>query len=198
MWEIFLLQISLGSSYINCAWQVETISMPKMFKKIVYKIRIGETYAGIFFILMHESGILFPKLFWPTLTIFGGITRTIYSNSEGSVQFLKQNAFLTCSWRFLRFNILFKPTGKFRICHFYKLSNYCPVSNIKILFLILAGWILVDWILVLVNFQVRKCFAFLGTFKLLFTIVFPSIFTKQEIKKVSVLLLDPILFKAEN
>ena len=30
------------------------------------------------------------------------ITRTIYSNSESSVQFLKQNAFLTCSWRFLK------------------------------------------------------------------------------------------------
>ena len=26
------------------------------------------------------------------------ITKTIYSNSERSVQFLKQNAFLTCSW----------------------------------------------------------------------------------------------------
>ena len=34
------------------------------------------------------------------------ITRTIYSNSESSVQFLKQNAFLTCSWRFLRDNTL--------------------------------------------------------------------------------------------
>jgi hypothetical protein len=65
------------------------------------------------------------------VTILGGITRTIYSNSKGSVQFLKQNALLTCFWRFLRFNILFKPTGRFRICQFYRLSNYCPVSNIK-------------------------------------------------------------------
>ena len=30
----------------------------------------------------------------------------IYSNSEISVQFLKQNAFLTCSWKFLRSNTL--------------------------------------------------------------------------------------------
>ena len=28
--------------------------------------------------------------------------RNIYSNSESSVQFLKQNAFLTCSWKFFR------------------------------------------------------------------------------------------------
>ena len=30
------------------------------------------------------------------------ITRTIYSNREKLVQFVKQNGFLTCSWRFLR------------------------------------------------------------------------------------------------
>ena len=34
------------------------------------------------------------------------ITKTIYSNSERSDQFLKQNVFLTCSWRFLRSDIL--------------------------------------------------------------------------------------------
>ena len=34
------------------------------------------------------------------------ITRTIYSNSERSEQFLKPNAFLTYSWRFLRSNKL--------------------------------------------------------------------------------------------
>ena len=31
--------------------------------------------------------------------------RTVYSNSERSEQFLKQNAFLTCSQRFLKSNI---------------------------------------------------------------------------------------------
>ena len=36
------------------------------------------------------------------------ITRAIYWNSERSKQFLKQNAFLTCSWRFLRSNTLEK------------------------------------------------------------------------------------------
>ena len=34
------------------------------------------------------------------------ITRTIYSNSERSVQFLKQNDSLTCFWRFRRSNTL--------------------------------------------------------------------------------------------
>ena len=34
------------------------------------------------------------------------ISRTIYSKSERSDQFLKQNAVLTFSWRFLRSNIL--------------------------------------------------------------------------------------------
>ena len=72
-------------------------------------------------------GILLPKLFWPTVRkncssdwektfeIRGWrlricktfkITRTIYSHSEMLVQFWKQNAFLTYSWRFLRSNIL--------------------------------------------------------------------------------------------
>ena len=36
------------------------------------------------------------------------LTRTIFSNSERSVQFLKQNAFLTSSWSFLRSNMLEK------------------------------------------------------------------------------------------
>ena len=35
-----------------------------------------------------------------------GVTRTIYLNSERTDQFLKRNVFLTCSWRFLRSNIL--------------------------------------------------------------------------------------------
>ena len=34
------------------------------------------------------------------------ITRTIYSNSERSEDFWLQNAFLTCSWRFLLNNKL--------------------------------------------------------------------------------------------
>ena len=34
------------------------------------------------------------------------ITITIYSNSESSPQVLKQDAFLTCSWRFFRYDKL--------------------------------------------------------------------------------------------
>ena len=34
------------------------------------------------------------------------ITGTIYSNREKAEQFSKQNDFVTCSWRFLRFNTL--------------------------------------------------------------------------------------------
>ena len=34
------------------------------------------------------------------------ITKTIYSNSERAVKVLKQNAFLTCSWRIFRSNNL--------------------------------------------------------------------------------------------
>ena len=37
---------------------------------------------------------------------FFEIIRTIFSNGERSEQFLKQNDFLTCSWRFLRSNTL--------------------------------------------------------------------------------------------
>ena len=44
-----------------------------------------------------RSGILFPKLFWPSVRNFFeiSITRTIYLNNERSEQFFKQNAFLT-------------------------------------------------------------------------------------------------------
>ena len=70
----------------------------------------------------RNNSILFPKLFWPTVRkkMFYWLRKTLKfeaegwayfkkkkcSNSKRSVQFLKQNAFLTCSWRFLRPNIL--------------------------------------------------------------------------------------------
>ena len=38
--------------------------------------------------------------------IFFSSTRTIYSNGESSEQFLEQNAFSTCSWRFFISNKL--------------------------------------------------------------------------------------------
>ena len=82
----------------------------------------------LFIFLFLKNGILFQKLFWPTVRkkkmfywsrktfktlvhqpqickIFEiTIYRTIHSNSERWVKFLKQNAFLTCSWIFLGSN----------------------------------------------------------------------------------------------
>ena len=57
---------------------------------------------------------LFISCFWGKILnekkskeeFFFEVSRKIYSNSEKSEQFLKQNPFLTCSWRFLRSNIL--------------------------------------------------------------------------------------------
>ena len=42
----------------------------------------------------------------PRICKFFEIITAINSDSETSVQLLKQNAFLTCSWRFLRSNTL--------------------------------------------------------------------------------------------
>ena len=95
--------------------------------------------------------MFFPKLFRPTVRKncflwsrkplkfeaedrFFEIIGTIYSNSEKSEQFLKQNSFLTCSWGVLRSNTLkqfkFKlgkngiqrPTGKPRKCDLFILN----------------------------------------------------------------------------
>ena len=51
------------------------------------------------------------------------ITRTIFSNSKRSEQFLKQNAFLTCSWRFLRSNRLCRTTTIVRQLIFQRLFS---------------------------------------------------------------------------
>ena len=52
-------------------------------------------------------------------------TKTIYSNSERSVQFLKQNDFLTCYWRFLKYNTLEQLEFKLeKIIGIYALSFY--------------------------------------------------------------------------
>ena len=67
-----------------------------------------------------RTGILLPKLFWPTVKFFFckfsafslefqkffSITRTIYQTVKGQNNFWSQNAFLTCSWRFLISNKL--------------------------------------------------------------------------------------------
>ena len=51
-----------------------------------------------------ESGGWRPKI----CKYFEISITTIYTNSERQEQFLKQNAFLTCFWRFLRSNILIR------------------------------------------------------------------------------------------
>jgi len=52
-----------------------------------------------------EKNFSYSRLKPENLQIFE-ITRTIYLNSERSEQFLKQNAFLTYSWRFMKTNKL--------------------------------------------------------------------------------------------
>ena len=91
-----------------------------VFYFIIYSklLRTWLTWMSKFVSQLHDTlqnycnyalnGILFPKLFWPT------VRKKKYSRDQEellkfeaesqwrSVQFLKQNAFLTCSWRFLR------------------------------------------------------------------------------------------------
>ena len=78
----------------------------------------GELHNLFSIFCLKKNGILLPKLFWPTvrkkcssdrgkLLKFEAegrkfeITRTIYSSSKRSEQFLVTECFLTCSWRFL-------------------------------------------------------------------------------------------------
>ena len=60
-------------------------------------------------ILELKNGILLPKLFWPSV-------RTV----KGQNNFCKQNTFLNCSWRFLRYQEKLKKTmycPKMRLCN---------------------------------------------------------------------------------
>ena len=96
-----------------------SICFPKSYMGQNTQISFSYSYKNNVFSYSFEdrNGILLPKLFWPTVRknvqvieknfwkVFE-IPRTIYSNSERSDQFLKQNAFLTCSWRFIRSNVL--------------------------------------------------------------------------------------------
>ena len=57
--------------------------------------------------LLWERVVLLIEKKWRLrICKFFEITRTIYSNSERSDQFLETDFFLTCSWRFLRSNEL--------------------------------------------------------------------------------------------
>ena len=97
----------------------------------LYTWAIFPDYKLYFYFIM-QFGILFPKLFWPSgrknnvlvteknfwpsiCKIFE-ITRKIYSNSERSEQFLKQNDFLTYFWRFFRSNTLEQIEFKLEKC----------------------------------------------------------------------------------
>jgi hypothetical protein len=87
-------------------------------RKIAEKQSDFATLLSLVFCFQNCSDLLWEKIvlvieknFWnlgwrPRISKIFEITWTIYSNSERSDQFLEHNAFLTCSWRFLRSNIL--------------------------------------------------------------------------------------------
>ena len=71
------------------------------FKVLVFCLNFFLTYCE------KRSKETFEIRGWrPRICKIFEITRTIHSNSERLEQFLKQNAFLTHSWRFLRSNYL--------------------------------------------------------------------------------------------
>ena len=75
-------------------------------KLFSFRSRKFDTNESIFYFVNSKSETAKVDFFLTFLSIFE-ITRTIYSNSEKSEQSLvKQNAFLTCSWRFLISNEL--------------------------------------------------------------------------------------------
>jgi hypothetical protein len=80
------------------------------------KFTFRSSVALYLYPLVFSFGILLPKLFWSTVRKncysivmgtfkIGGWRLRIFENSERSVQFLKQNVFLTCSWRFFQIYI---------------------------------------------------------------------------------------------
>ena len=73
----------------------------------------------------------------PRICKLFGITRTIYSTSERSEQFLKQNVFLTCSWRIIRSNTL--EQFKFKLEKIIGIQK--PTEKFMIFFLITEGFI---------------------------------------------------------
>ena len=78
-------------------------------------------FFSVWAVEKENNGILLPKLLEKIVLVIEKnfwnlrlkaekieISRTIYSNTERSEQFLKQNSFLTCTWRFLRSNTYFR------------------------------------------------------------------------------------------
>ena len=72
-------------------------------KEWYFVTKIGLTYCEKE--LFYWSRKTFEIQGWrPRICKFFEITRTIYSSSEWSEQFLVPECFLTCSWRFLMYN----------------------------------------------------------------------------------------------
>ena len=90
-------------------------------------------------LLWEKIVLVMEKNFWNSriCKIFE-ITRTIYSNSQRSEQFLKQNVFLTCYWMFheleqIKIKLekiigIQKPTGKVR-----KRIDHIPIASFSCL-----------------------------------------------------------------
>ena len=141
------------------------MSSPFMKKCIHTMNQMWEFHSEI---VEGKHRILFPKLFWLSVrkkhsidckknlnfkvkdqefAKKNEITRPIYLNSERSVQFLKQNAFWNCSWRFSRSNTseqlefksekiiwIYKSAGKVRktiLCQKLFLGHPCTCYVIK-------------------------------------------------------------------
>ena len=125
----------------------------------MYYIWLSKTSNG-----KLQNIILFPKLFWPTvrkrrlhrlridfeiqdwrlrICKFFEITWNFSSNSERSVQFLKQNVFLTCSWRFVRSNTLQQLKFKWEKL----IGNSKPTGKVrKVLFSQKLFWVFTAWL----------------------------------------------------
>ena len=102
----YLLILSI-SDY--CEFLSVQISLTDASSKEEKRKKMLFCYQTCSHLLWEKSVLVIKKKFWgwrQRICKFFEITRSIYSNSERSVQFLKQNAFLTCSCRFLRSNTL--------------------------------------------------------------------------------------------
>ena len=111
----------MGSGYICSEYKVLVLSTSTISQIVLLtyyvrqprKAKISMKSAQWYFVSQivltysekKKCSNVFENLEWrPRIGKTFEITRTVYSNSERSEQFLKQNAFLTCSWRFLRSN----------------------------------------------------------------------------------------------
>ena len=110
---------------ITAGWAVKggkavgkNLKVKEKLRKIIKTIFIQHSSEMVFcykncFDLLWEKIVLVIKKSWrPRIFKNFEITRTIYSSSERSEQFLVTDWFLTCSWRVLRSNIIRIKIGK--------------------------------------------------------------------------------------